>query len=391
MRTHFLTPVAMLFSLCLIGCLAPSDSVAEAEGDAPGECVNGADDDLDGLYDCDDPDCWAAPDCNEADADADADSDSDADTSDIDGDGYSEAQGDCDDRDSDIHPGADETCNNKDDDCDGERDNDPIDGYTYYQDGDGDGYGSETNTTEACDRPNGYVLEGGDCDDGNSLIHPNAIEISWNGIDEDCDDADFNGSGCVDAAVDDALWWLDGAYADLNDTSGSGLLGAYTYDLTYQRVYFAQAGYSIAETNATEFNATLSATLALNSSSWTFWLDMNVLGSESLCEGYINPTPMAFVGPVALNVGGSGNVTGTANFSSQWSGSTESNLSLNNRSSGGSCGAETFNTILGFVMPGYTIMDFLNESMQTGVDITASALEDEVEYFIQYGSDCSAR
>ncbi|MEE2751650.1 MAG: putative metal-binding motif-containing protein [Myxococcota bacterium] len=384
MRTQFITPVAMLFSLCVIGCPAPLEE-AEVEGDAPGECVNGADDDLDGLYDCDDPDCWNAPDCKDDEEDTDTDSD---DTADIDGDGFSAAQGDCDDRDADINPNAEEVCNNKDDDCDGERDNDPIDGNTYFQDGDGDGYGSANNAIEACDRPNGYVLEDGDCNDNNSLIHPGATETSWNGTDEDCDGQDFNGADCVDYAVDSALWWLDGMYADIGSSSGSSFIPPYSYELDWQRVYFAQGGYSIAETSATEFTATLNANLSLNSSSYTFELYMNILGVESNCEGYIAPTPMAFSGPVTLNVNGSGSVNGSASFSSQWSGAAESNLNLTSMD-GGSCGVATFNTILGFVAPGYTVMSFFNEAMQQGVDITNGALEDEVEWYIQYGTECS--
>lgn len=37
------------------------------EGDEPGECVDRADNDRDGLFDCDDPDCQPGPDCREPD------------------------------------------------------------------------------------------------------------------------------------------------------------------------------------------------------------------------------------------------------------------------------------------------------------------------------------
>jgi hypothetical protein len=36
------------------------------EGDEPGECTDGADNDLDGLFDCSDPDCAPSPDCQDA-------------------------------------------------------------------------------------------------------------------------------------------------------------------------------------------------------------------------------------------------------------------------------------------------------------------------------------
>jgi hypothetical protein len=43
------------------------------EGDQPGECSDGADNDQDGLFDCDDPDCFGAPDCGGDDDDDDDD------------------------------------------------------------------------------------------------------------------------------------------------------------------------------------------------------------------------------------------------------------------------------------------------------------------------------
>ena len=49
--------------------VAPDDddaTPAPLEGDDPGECEDGADNDVDGLYDCADPDCAGAPACAEA-------------------------------------------------------------------------------------------------------------------------------------------------------------------------------------------------------------------------------------------------------------------------------------------------------------------------------------
>jgi len=47
------------------------------EGHNPGECTDGSDNDGDGLFDCDDPDCSGAPDCLDADDDDSGDSDDD--------------------------------------------------------------------------------------------------------------------------------------------------------------------------------------------------------------------------------------------------------------------------------------------------------------------------
>lgn len=67
----------MTFLTLLLAC------ASDIEGDQPGECTDGADNDQDGYFDCQDNDCWGSPDCEEgggdADTDADADGDSDAD------------------------------------------------------------------------------------------------------------------------------------------------------------------------------------------------------------------------------------------------------------------------------------------------------------------------
>ena len=56
----------------------------------------------------------------------------------------------------------------------------------YYADADGDGYGDLDVSLLACALPTGYVENDQDCDDGNILINPDAIEIC-DGIDNNCD------------------------------------------------------------------------------------------------------------------------------------------------------------------------------------------------------------
>ena len=41
------------------------DDWDDYEGDEPGECSDGADNDRDSLWDCDDPDCAGSPDCSD--------------------------------------------------------------------------------------------------------------------------------------------------------------------------------------------------------------------------------------------------------------------------------------------------------------------------------------
>ena len=85
---------------------------------------------------------------------------------DLDGDGFTSCATDCDDDDPAVRPGADEVCDGVDQDCDG-----AVDEGTSCTDDDGDGASEDD----------------GDCNDGDAHIHPAAVEVADNGIDDDCD------------------------------------------------------------------------------------------------------------------------------------------------------------------------------------------------------------
>jgi hypothetical protein len=59
-------------------------------------------------------------------------------------------------------------------------------GTTYYADHDGDGYGYTNDQVTDCVPPPYYSTKSSDCDDNNSLIHPDADELC-DGRDNDCD------------------------------------------------------------------------------------------------------------------------------------------------------------------------------------------------------------
>ncbi|MCB9743673.1 MAG: hypothetical protein H6740_13820 [Alphaproteobacteria bacterium] len=115
---------------------------------------------------------------------------------DADQDGYDE-EVDCDDLDANIHPDAEEICDGVDNNCDGVVDDDASDISTWYADSDGDGYGVDAQVLQSCETPEGYVGEGGDCDDGDAAFYPGAPE-------EDCADPnDYNCDGSVGYADND--------------------------------------------------------------------------------------------------------------------------------------------------------------------------------------------
>lgn len=99
------------------------------------------------------------------------------------GPGVAELPGDCDDDDANERPGV-----------------------TWFPDLDGDGYGDKTRGSP-CGRPYSFpdaITEGGDCDDTDPCVHPEACELC-NGVDDDCDalpgdEGDFDQNGQPDCA-----------------------------------------------------------------------------------------------------------------------------------------------------------------------------------------------
>ena len=80
--------------------------------------------------------------------------------------GYVNNSQDCDPGNGYAWTGNPESCDGHDNDCDGQTDEGVT--TTYYQDLDGDLYGSNTVTIEACSPPTNYVSIAGDCNDSSA-------------------------------------------------------------------------------------------------------------------------------------------------------------------------------------------------------------------------------
>ncbi len=162
------------------------------------------------IGDCDDTDDHAYPDAEEIPYDG-IDQDCDGeDLVDVDGDGHIVdflGEDDCNDEDPNINPDMPEVCNGIDDNCNLRIDENVQ--TAYYRDDDGDGYGTPDDEVMGCSAPEGYVTAGGDCDDADPDVHPGVVELCGDfpgadGVDDDCngivDDRDIDGDGSVDVA-----------------------------------------------------------------------------------------------------------------------------------------------------------------------------------------------
>ena len=143
---------------------------------------------------------------------------------------YVQNANDCDDDIDTVNPNADEICDGIDNDCDGlfdDMDEDVLDDnkIQIFLDSDNDGYGDNSNILLACTVQSGYVLMGGDCDDGNTSAYSElTLEV--------CDGSDNNCDGNVDEGVTTTF------YAD-NDTDGYG-----TADSSSEFCMLPESGFS---------------------------------------------------------------------------------------------------------------------------------------------------
>ncbi|MCO4748193.1 MAG: matrixin family metalloprotease [Proteobacteria bacterium] len=209
-----------------LACIAPQGNVLRGgdcdESDAtinPGTietCADGEDQDCDGSIDeTGIPVNWYDDDDSDGYGD-----DATVQSACLQPDGTVQTPGDCDDTTNQAYPDAPEACNRADDDCDDATD-EGLGGVTLYEDTDGDGFGDATSTTDGCPASGIWVQNDDDCDDTNGAVHPDAEEVWYDGVDDNCDgnDNDQDGDG---VAIDDDCDDLDATVTEcLDEDSGS--------------------------------------------------------------------------------------------------------------------------------------------------------------------------
>ena len=219
--TRVLLVLAVLLAACGDITVRETPPDPPYEGDEEGECTDAADNDQDGLFDCEDEGCANSPDCACDDADEDGVCDEDDvcdgedDTVDTDGDGVPDCldpcpQDDPDDTDGDGVCDSDDACPGEDDNTDADGDGvpdcqDACPGEDDSLDSDGDGV---ADCLDPCPQDNPDDSDGdGVCDSADICPgEDDALDTDGDGV-VDCldpcpqdDPDDTDGDGVCDSA-----------------------------------------------------------------------------------------------------------------------------------------------------------------------------------------------
>ncbi len=178
--------------------------------------------------------------------------------------GYLADDTDCDDDDGLINPDATEICDTIDNDCDTLIDDadpglDTNTGEAWYADSDGDSFGDAAVVTMACEAPDDTVADDTDCDDTDAAIHPDAPESWYDGVDSNCDDADYPDAcdglpGAATVAADSTCAYTPASYTawqvavEWSNDSADGFV--YSSGTAYTEIMAAPAVGQLTDDNA---------------------------------------------------------------------------------------------------------------------------------------------
>ncbi len=140
-------------------------------------------------------------------------------------------------------------------------------------DEDGDGYG------EGC-------APGPDCDDGDASVHPGALELPGDRVDQDCDGRPDNCPPYAPDAATVALWHLDGSGPVVADATAAGRDGtAYGATRALDGVFAAAFRFDGVDDRAV-FNQ---RNLAYDTFTVEFWVRTTASGGVMVCRDIVGP------------------------------------------------------------------------------------------------------
>lgn len=172
---------------------------------------------------------------------------------------------------------------------------------TYYADEDSDGFGDADNFVYSCDGlPTGHVLNDDDCDDADDAVNPNAAEIFFNGIDDNCDGTIDEGQQLTTSIkANQCGGTLARIYSAINASVAHPDITAYRFEVTNLNTNAVQVIESITNwfqlTDLADYQYGTTYAIRIELQRLEVWL------------GYYGPacsitTPSLFTGPVALSI-----------------------------------------------------------------------------------------
>jgi hypothetical protein len=154
---------------------------------------------------------------------------------------------------------------------------------------------------DACAQPDGRVENASDCDDDSATAYPGGTEISWNGIDEDCDGYDLDFMECAEDSVEETVDLISSYEWTVSDTSGTvgiPFVAGGAWEMYNQMLWLDGGDTVLTETGEFDvFNVSITMEMHMNG-------DMDATYSSLFFDESYSVTCDLDSGPVSVNFSG---------------------------------------------------------------------------------------